>query len=326
MPDISACHCSAASALSPFGVFASSPRSCFRLRIMACGIMFAYFAEACSPISALFDSTLRPPCNDDLDCSPGTLCFEVDGAVLGAGMCDTDLDGNKTADLFDAGYCVCNSTMDGYLDCGDKEIPDHFAVAGVIVAPCVQLDRFKCDELRCPPQTACAEGTFGAVCRRVDGEGCRDGRECTSGVCVEEDEAGEGVCCATACDKPCQSCRSAHTGQPTGTCNAIRPKTDPYSECEAADVSTCGNNGTGCNGDAQQPGCRLYAAGLECASSTCETGQEQLGGACDGVGACLSNGVKYCAPFACGAARCNTSCESNAQCADGYTCSNNICV
>jgi hypothetical protein len=48
-------------------------------------------------------------------------------------------------------------------------------------------------------------------------------------------------------------------------------------------------------------------------------------GACDGAGACKQT-PGSCAPYLCGATACKTTCATNADCVDGYTCQGYSCT
>eukprot|EP01065_Artemidia_motanka_P052486 TRINITY_DN9498_c3_g1_i1.p1 TRINITY_DN9498_c3_g1~~TRINITY_DN9498_c3_g1_i1.p1 ORF type:complete len:5055 (+),score=1261.52 TRINITY_DN9498_c3_g1_i1:931-15165(+) len=78
-------------------------------------------------------------------------------------------------------------------------------------------------------QSSCSEAadcTEGYVClnklcsrQRVAGAHCSIGRECASGHCVD------GICCNSACDKPCQKCTDV------GVCGWVDVATDYRNDC-----------------------------------------------------------------------------------------------
>ncbi|MEZ4310772.1 MAG: hypothetical protein R3F14_22240 [Polyangiaceae bacterium] len=72
----------------------------------------------------------------------------------------------------------------------------------------------------CNGNGACVLGSAGAACAA--------GNECTSGFCAD------GVCCDTACDGTCVSCKLAGT---VGTCTNIPNGQDPDNECPG--MKTC---------------------------------------------------------------------------------------
>jgi hypothetical protein len=64
------------------------------------------------------------------------------------------------------------------------------------------------------------------------------------------------------------------------------------------------------------------AAGVECAAASCVDGDAAAARECDGEGNCVEAVVTACAPYACVAAECLTSCAEggHADCAPGYYC------
>jgi len=176
----------------------------------------------------------------------------------------------------------------------------------------------------------------GCVGVREVGEACTAGDECISGHCP----ASDGVCCVAACDAECVACVESKTGAPDGTCGAITANTDPDNECAAEAASTCGANGTGCNGDASAPRCNLYDDTTVCADGTCTTGSAMGERYCNGAGTCNTAVTTDCAPYGCNSAgtACLTSCSGTGDCdassycdgtgacvpkhADGATCAN----
>jgi hypothetical protein len=66
------------------------------------------------------------------------------------------------------------------------------------------------DPRTCSGDRMC-DGT--GACLKVPGRSCRSGSDCAGGFCVD------GVCCNSACDSPCQSCRS-------GRCTLVVSATD----------------------------------------------------------------------------------------------------
>jgi MYXO-CTERM domain-containing protein len=75
--------------------------------------------------------------------------------------------------------------------------------------------------------------------------------------------------------------------------------------------------------------CRLAPDGTACGVTAC-AGNSVLGQSCDGQGNCLSNeGGTDCSPYICdevdGAFQCTNPCEDDADCEDGYYCSEAKC-
>jgi MYXO-CTERM domain-containing protein len=63
-----------------------------------------------------------------------------------------------------------------------------------------------------------------------------------------------------------------------------------------------------------------YPNNTSCGSTVgCSDGGETAQ-RCNGFGDCVELPTKTCAPFVCGAGECKTSCETDSDCAFGYTC------
>ncbi|HVK68062.1 MAG TPA: hypothetical protein VM694_26565, partial [Polyangium sp.] len=150
----------------------------------------------------------------------------------------------------------------------------------------------------------------------ANGVACSVGAQCVSGFCVD------GVCCDAACTSTCQACSAAKKGAGTdGVCGAIKVDTDPDNECTDQGASSCGTSGS-CNGAAA---CKLYPSGASC-GATCNGGALQPQ-TCDGAGTCAASGMPTnCAPYACAANMCKSSCTTGADCASGFSCVNGACV
>jgi MYXO-CTERM domain-containing protein len=131
------------------------------------------------------------------------------------------------------------------------------------------------------------------------GAGCSDGSTCLSGSCVD------GVCCDTACNLPCQACNESGKA---GTCSIVSGS--------PRGTRTC--NGTGscagaCNGVSAI--CTYPNTSTPCGTASCASGTATSTGTCNGTGTCNAPAAAACAPFACGATACKTSCATSADCA-----------
>jgi hypothetical protein len=144
-----------------------------------------------------------------------------------------------------------------------------------------------------------------------NGQPCSSGSGCSSGICAD------GVCCNSACTGVCEACNT----EIPGTCAPIPAGVDPADECAQDAVATCQRDGA-CNG---ARACRLYVTGSVCASATCSSGTESPLRRCDGNGTCATSQPRACAPFACGANACNTTCVTSADCVAGSTCIGGAC-
>jgi hypothetical protein len=100
-------------------------------------------------------------------------------------------------------------------------------------------------------------------CRKVNGQSCSAGSECTSGNCAD------GVCCDGACTGTCQACTAAKKGQGTsGTCGPIIVgSTDDNPVCGGTNV--CDGSGTCKAKSANGATCTVNA---ECTSGNCVDG------------------------------------------------------
>lgn len=152
---------------------------------------------------------------------------------------------------------------------------------------------------------------------RERGAKCTVASDCASGHCVD------GVCCESACTGTCVACSAAKKGSGAdGVCDAVASGTDPDNEC-APDPSpfSCGADGT-CDGAGA---CKLLApAGTNCGAPTCSAGIASTF-ACDLAGVCKTIAVP-CAPYACDATTCRTTCATDADCAEGLVCERPVCT
>jgi len=130
------------------------------------------------------------------------------------------------------------------------------------------------------------------------GDLCSGGGECASGFCAD------GVCCDKACNGQCEAC----TGAMKGTCAPVTgTPIAPRAACTGAGGSCAGT----CDGTTSST-CTYVPAGVICGGSCT--------GTCDGSGTC-SGGSGTCPNgFACGAAKCNTTCAGNTDCQPNFAC------
>ncbi len=149
---------------------------------------------------------------------------------------------------------------------------------------------------------------------RALGAVCTDGSQCGSGFCID------GLCCESACRDVCRACNLPDMGGQCAPIPAGQP--DRRGGCTAEPVDSCGLDGT-CNGAGA---CRRHPAGTVCRPAGCSSGTERaLPSTCDGNGTCSPASTLSCAPFACAAGACTTSCQSGSDCAPGIPCSNGSC-
>jgi hypothetical protein len=165
---------------------------------------------------------------------PDAVSCSIGGACVAAGtvnpsypclVCDPTRSGTDWTPLAVGTECGDSSCAAGRLTmraCNEV----GFCVASEPVA----CPSGKCaGSRRCDPVCApgdCEEGFYcDSIAMRclaigADGDECHDAAGCSSGNCVD------GVCCAGACDGPCERCSEG-----TGTCDAVGRGLDPDDEC-----------------------------------------------------------------------------------------------
>ncbi len=152
---------------------------------------------------------------------------------------------------------------------------------------------------------SCGKKLLGAV--------CGTGPECESGHCAD------GVCCGTACEGACRSCKLVGA---VGECKTVPAGADdPRGECKVSAVGMCGQTGK-CDASGA---CSKYSKGTVCLAAKCDGNDGVPPSECDGNGTCIAGRPVPCAPFICGGNACVTRCESNEQCAGSTSCVNNSC-
>lgn len=125
-------------------------------------------------------------------------------------------------------------------------------------------------------------------CGPALGGDCKVGSDCGSGNCVD------GVCCDTACDRPCEACKAADkaNGKEDGRCGTARAGSNPSKRCVGA--ATCSSVGV----------CE------ESTGTLCVDGRYIRD---------LAGGQKDCAPYRC-IGKCLTRCSSANDCVFPATC------
>jgi hypothetical protein len=143
------------------------------------------------------------------------------------------------------------------------------------------------------------------------GSSCAAGDECASGNCVD------GVCCDTSCAGTCKAC---DVSGKLGTCSLVTGA--PHGTRPA-----CGGTGS-CAGscDGVVASCSFPGSTTVCSTAGCSAGKETSSGSCDGTGACGAPAAKTCAPYACGATACKSTCASDADCDATAYCVGTSCV
>jgi hypothetical protein len=159
--------------------------------------------------------------------------------------------------------------------------------------------------------TADASCVGDVLTKKSNGQACKCPGDCSSNFCVD------GVCCNAGCTESCKTCNDSSS---MGTCAFIAAGTPPHdpATCVAAEVSTCGWDGT-CDGAG---GCRRYRAGLLCSPGMCSGASVVGARSCDGMGRCRPGPTVICVPFQCDPATgaCVDTCTQSSQCVSGQQC------
>lgn len=255
----------------------------------------------CGPIAAGTDP--------DKECGPmGSAGCQGDATCDGSGACRVPNAGKSCAQA----KCFDDVTLSEAATC---------SAAGDCTPTKTSCSPYQCDSAAAACKTTCATAAdcaaggacvSGACHLKDDGESCAGGGECTSNHCVD------GVCCDTACPAQCSACDvsgskgkcSPATGAPHGSrapCDGTAPCAG---ECNGRLTDTCS-----------------YPSGNSCGPAVGCTDGGETAQRCNGFGRCVDLPTKGCAPFACGAEACKTSCANRADCAFGYVCdSKSSCV
>lgn len=281
-------------------------------------------------------STVTGPSSSSSATSSSSSSSGMGGAGGGSNTCKQDSDCMEANTVCEQGMCItttCTNMMkddaETDVDCGGpsclpcsngktcKEAGDCASNS------CADMNgTFTC--VACAKESDClaAPGTYceSGVCtaKKASAAACTDSVQCASGFCPPQD----GVCCDALCDNPCEACLGAKTGGADGACGAVTINTDPDIECGTAPVTTCGANGTGCNGDKSAPGCNAYPSATVCAPVACSAGEAQGVSLCDGQGTCVAPAKTSCAPYQCDGVNnvCLTTCKNNAECQNTHYC------
>lgn len=157
-------------------------------------------------------------------------------------------------------------------------------------------------------------GTGGQPPTGMYGDHCQSGADCQEGSCKS------GLCCNVDCAGTCQTCDS--TGN---SCVNVASGQDPRLDCPDKGATSCGSNGTGCNGSGA---CILYAAGVSCSQAKTCSGTDSViqGSVCNGQGRCNPNAPVSCNGFLCQSNACLTGCTDGTACVTGGFCAAGTCV
>ncbi len=248
--------------------------------------------------------------------SAASTCGDEGGTCNGAGACTTWPNGT----VCQAATCAGPTTAVNAEKCaagvctaqGQQDCTPYKCAAGACTATCnVDGD--------CASGAYYCNGSHQCTLKLTQGTACTVGgspTQCQSGNCVD------GFCCNSACNTQCQACSNALTGGTNGTCTTVTPGTaDPSGTCTTQAPTSCGTDGLCAVGGV----CDMYGASTVCVPASCSGGQQTTQGVCSGVGTCTGSTTLACAPYACGATACLTSCPSNDPIGDGSCAPGNWC-
>jgi hypothetical protein len=153
--------------------------------------------------------------------------------------------------------------------------------------------------------------------------GCAAGKVCNTGTDCASGHCSRGICCDQDCTGSCQSCDGAVNGGSRGTCKPIVAGQDPYSQCAASAVTTCGLDGN-CDGVG---GCEYWSASGAVCGTFCATATSQTTKTCSAPNTCTNNSTMTCAnELVCTGGACLGICSSDSQCTSGYFCNGTMCA
>jgi hypothetical protein len=241
------------------------------------------------------DETTTNVCGRDGACDGAGACREAPRGRLCAQAACVDAHTFASAGTCDgAGLCVAGARVDcGAYSCG----------ADGCAKPCV-------DDASCPAGSTCASG----VCqvRRENGQVCAANSACASGFCSPDQ-----ICCDQACVGTCLSCAANATGQPDGTCAAVRQGLDPRDDCPTDAPESCGRNGA-CDGAGR---CELYGAGTVCEPARCDPDGQFVSARTCGGGACAPAVAEACHLAVCDPdSGCKHECGGDGDCVEQSYC------
>lgn len=243
-------------------------------------------------------------CGTTGDCRAGACAVWAAGSPCGAASCADASTQRPRSTCDGAGTCASPATMacaPGRCDPG--------------TAACTNVCTL---DSQCTAPGTCVNGSCGLQPR---GGTCSATAQCTPGLTCS---IREGVCCDTACNGVCETCRPPNLAP--GTCAAVAAGTsDPSGICVTSATTTCGLNGL-CKGNntglVGTERCQTYGTAIPCRSQSCAGGMVTASATCNGGGACPAPSVASCGAYVClDTAQCRQDCRGHgdADC-NGVTC------
>jgi hypothetical protein len=253
-------------------------------------------------------------CNGTGACNTATT-KPCDGYACAATACHTSCVVNTDCSMgyrCDTSTGLCVSTGEAGSPCDAAHVPSD-CKSGLT---CV--DGSCCTATACTAPKRCnVDGAKGS-CKIPLGEACSAAADCGSGLCVD------GVCCSTSCTGQCEAC---DVDGSKGTCA-------PVVGAAHGSRAACSDGGGDackvmeCDGNRDRTACVAFknSTETECSPASCTAGSAIAPGKCDGAGVCSIPAATTCAPFACDAKICKTTCAADSDCAPGNVCNASTCV
>ncbi|MBM4360228.1 MAG: hypothetical protein FJ096_19145, partial [Deltaproteobacteria bacterium] len=118
----------------------------------------------------------------------------------------------------------------------------------------------------CTADRYCDATTNRCLVDKKVGEPCAEGAQCPGTYCVD------GICCDSACDTTCTTCRLARGAPKEGACSPMTGSSEDPGACDAS--GGCASGPCACDGSGK---CRsangvACTSGTECASGNCVEG------------------------------------------------------
>jgi MYXO-CTERM domain-containing protein len=252
---------------------------------------------ACVPVLGLGNK-----CASAKDCQGGLFC--TDGVCCGVDNCGAGKSCNITSKEGRCSQPVGTACTDP-ADCG----PGGFCVDG-----------FCCDRACTDQCEACNVSTSKGICSPVNGDPVGARAKCPGAT-------GSDPCTASTCEgaKDRTKC-VGHVG------SAVSCRAASCADGQATLATTC--DGTGACPAAQTQPCAPFACDGQTCKTECATDADcdpkyrcsnklcVVGATCQDSHTVLSGEKKTtdCAPYSCVAGKCNTTCNSVADCAEGFAC------
>jgi hypothetical protein len=238
-------------------------------------------------------------------CNPadGSCSFALlsKGTVCAKAVCDPD-----GVTLIQAASC------NGTADCPAQQAVSCYP------NPCLSTSGQGACGTGCTIDANCAPGAYcdagNCADKKATGLGCSADNQCESAHCVD------GICCGSACSGQCQACDVKGS---EGSCVAVSGPPHGKRDVCKTDGGKCGGTCDGKNVD----GCAYPDDTTICRDESCDASSNMatLKAGCNGAGSCPAATQSPCAPFICGATRCNGDCADDKGCAAGRYCAAGVC-